>query len=542
MVYNGSTAFEQNTLNYTFTGTGSDSIKLLASVTGGSGGGLLVDNFKLSESATQLINEDTSLTLTEAELLANITDADANDTLSVSNVRVDSGSASIVDNGDGTWTLIPDAHWSGEGQISFDISDGAATITNQMSFSVAGVADTPVINLSDSEQISLMDFENQGLATGWSSANTPEINQASVYGVTDSSGGDSYIMDLDDDDLGDSATTLDQLSYTVDTSSGFDHEITFDVRARPESLSGAETDEMDVIWNGEVIQTINPTGSWESVTIRLPANGSDSGTLELKEKAGQNNDYGPLLDNLAINKINTISSPEDTNIEFSLPVSLDDSDGSEALTLSLSGVPSGFTLGDGNNSAVSTGAAIDVSGWNMNQLTLTPVADSISDFTMTLTATTTESLGGDTAVSTQDIHIDLIPVDDAPVASNVDLGQTNEDTSFVITEAMLLANATDVDGDSLSIVSVSVDNNVHGAVIDNGDSTWTFTPAAHFNGNDIAFTFTVSDGTSGDEVSASALIDVTAVNDAADLTADTDSGNASAESSMITGSASVSGE
>ena len=73
--------------------------------------------------------------------------------------------------------------------------------------------------------------------------------------------------------------------------------------------------------------------------------------------------------------------------------------------------------------------------------------------------------------------------------------------------------------------------------MDNGDDTWTFTPAANFNGNDVALTYNVNDGTV--DVSGSAIVDVLAVNDAPDLTADSDSGNASGGGQTITGATSV---
>ena len=63
----------------------------------------------------------------------------------------------------------------------------------------------------------------------------------------------------------------------------------------------------------------------------------------------------------------------------------------------------------------------------------------------------------------------------------------------------------------MSIASVSV-NPFYGNVTDNGDGTWTFTPAENFHGNDVALTFVVQDN--GGTVSATAIVDVLGVNDA----------------------------
>jgi hypothetical protein len=54
---------------------------------------------------------------------------------------------------------------------------------------------------------------------------------------------------------------------------------------------------------------------------------------------------------------------------------------------------------------------------------------------------------------------------------------TNEDQSFTITSTQLLANAIDVDGDDLSVVSLSVvSSDVDNVTLtDNNNGTWTLT-------------------------------------------------------------------
>ncbi|WP_177486110.1 cadherin-like domain-containing protein, partial [Pseudomonas sp. F16(2018)] len=68
--------------------------------------------------------------------------------------------------------------------------------------------------------------------------------------------------------------------------------------------------------------------------------------------------------------------------------------------------------------------------------------------------------------------------------------QVDEDGSITITQEQLLANATDLDGDALTALNLSTeDENV--TVVDNGDGTFTITPDADFNG-DVNFSFDVS--------------------------------------------------
>jgi Ca2+-binding RTX toxin-like protein len=79
----------------------------------------------------------------------------------------------------------------------------------------------------------------------------------------------------------------------------------------------------------------------------------------------------------------------------------------------------------------------------------------------------------------------------------------------VLTAASLLANDSDVDGDSLTITAVG--NATHGTVALNGGNV-VFTPAANYNGP-ASFTYTVSDGQGGTST-ATVNVTVAAVNDA----------------------------
>lgn len=423
--------------------------------------------------ATQTVttNEDTSFTLTEAELLSEVSATDVDgETLSVSNVSISSGSISVADNGNGTWTFTPDANWSGSGEISLDVSDGTATVSGQVNVTVTPDADAPVISPSGSQLITSMDFENDDIATGWSSENTPEINQASVYGVTDASGGNGYIMDLDDTE-GSAASTPDAIRYTLDTSSGFDHELTFKARTRPDSHG---TDDMEVVWNGEVIQTVSPASDWETITIRLPALSASSGVLELRElsASSENDDHGILLDDVAIQKLTTISATEDTAFEFDLSATLADNDGSETLSVSLTGIPSGYTLSDGSNSVVASGPGIDISGWNLSSLTLTPESNANTDFTMTLSATATETSGGDSSTVTQAIQVEIQAINDTAVISGDNTGAVVEDAAATLSASGSL-NVTDVDTGEASFTAETI-NGTYGSLTIDANGDWTY--------------------------------------------------------------------
>ena len=67
-------------------------------------------------------------------------------------------------------------------------------------------------------------------------------------------------------------------------------------------------------------------------------------------------------------------------------------------------------------------------------------------------------------------------VNDAPTTTPVALTPIAEDSGpRLITQAELLANAGDADGDSLTAAGLAITSG-NGSLVDNGDGTWTYTP------------------------------------------------------------------
>src|SRR5207244_4006101 len=88
---------------------------------------------------------------------------------------------------------------------------------------------------------------------------------------------------------------------------------------------------------------------------------------------------------------------------------------------------------------------------------------------------------------------------------------TDEDTPLVIGAAGVLANDTDIDGGALSAVLVGGPS--HGTLTLNSNGSFTYTPAADYNGTDT-FTYKANDGITNSVQPATVTITVAPVNDA----------------------------
>ena len=101
-------------------------------------------------------------------------------------------------------------------------------------------------------------------------------------------------------------------------------------------------------------------------------------------------------------------------------------------------------------------------------------------------------------------------MNDAPAltGSQASLPGGTEDTTYTVSAADLLAGFSDGEGDILSITGLTASN---GTVADNGNGTFTITPAANFNGT-LTLNYSVSDGTTSTAASNTVLL--AAVNDA----------------------------
>lgn len=118
---------------------------------------------------------------------------------------------------------------------------------------------------------------------------------------------------------------------------------------------------------------------------------------------------------------------------------------------------------------------------------------------------------GSASSNTGTVTVHVTPVNDAPQSpDSANPATFTEDTDTVIPFSALLANASDPDGDMLSIVNVGSTSAYGGTVTVNGTDI-TYHPAANFTGFDY-FLYSVTDGQ--ETITRAATFTVAAVNDA----------------------------
>jgi len=177
------------------------------------------------------------------------------------------------------------------------------------------------------------------------------------------------------------------------------------------------------------------------------------------------------------------------------------------LTLAAPGVLANDTDADGNPLSVSvvTGPAHGTLTLNANgAFTYTPDANFNGPDSFTYRAS-----DGTAQSNPATVRITVTAVNDAPTAT-ADAYSTGEDTALTVNAPGVLTNDSDADGDQLSAVLGLGPS--HGTLTLNANGSFTYTPAANYNGPD-SFTYRASDGTATSSLAA-VSITVSAVNDA----------------------------
>ncbi|HCH3755045.1 TPA: tandem-95 repeat protein, partial [Vibrio parahaemolyticus] len=414
-------------------------------------------------------------------------------------------------NPDGSVTYTPNDNYHGTDSFTYIVTSGGVSESTTVSVDVTPVNDAPVAKddtaITDEDtpvtiDVLPNDTDVDGDKLSIESASVPKeqgtvevVNGKLVFTPAENFNGDAEITYIVTDgtltdqatvkvtvnavndtpvvesNIADQALAEDFTPYSIDLNTAFsdvdnvDGELTF-------SVSGNSNIQVAIV-NG--IATITPTADW---------NGSETLTFTATDPSGESISQTV---NFTVAPVADIVADKATVVEDTptiIKVLGNDTFEGDGKVVSL----------DTNNGPANGTVSVNPDG----SVTYTPNDNyqGTDSFTYIVTS------GGVSESTT--VSVDVTPVNDAPVAKD-DIATTQEDTAVTID---VLPNDTDVDGDKLSIESVSVPKEQ--GTVEVVDGKLVFTPAENFNG-DAEITYTVTDGALTDQ--ATVKVTVNAVND-----------------------------
>ncbi|MEL7438435.1 MAG: cadherin-like domain-containing protein, partial [Pseudomonadota bacterium] len=237
-----------------------------------------------------------------------------------------------------------------------------------------------------------------------------------------------------------------------------------------------------------------------------------------------------LLDGFSITDVDAVL--DDPSAEYVLDVTVDN--GILALNPTLVTNYNLTVSGDGTDSVELKGTVADLNNAIANGLIeFNPDLNFFGDVQVDVTVDDQGNeglvIGGvDDTLNTNSssFTIEVTEVNDTPETTPVSLADIAEDSGvFSISEAELIANATDIENDNLTVSNVQVTDPNSGSVsFNNVTGEWEFTPAPDYNGP-VELTYDITDeGTTNGApdpitISGTAVLNVEATNDAPEITA-----------------------
>jgi VCBS repeat-containing protein len=179
---------------------------------------------------------------------------------------------------------------TGETQVvsfTYGVTDGQLATPETVNWTVTGTNDAPVLAAQVSNLVQNGDF-SQGAAHWTDPSGGPEIGNTGTYGVSPSS--DGAVLELD------SGYNVDDVSQTVATAAGTAYTFSFDAANR--AGTSAATNAFQVLWNGQVIDTVTPgSTAFANHSYTVIGNGA-VGKVEFREI--NNDSLGGIIDNVSL--------------------------------------------------------------------------------------------------------------------------------------------------------------------------------------------------------------------------------------------------
>ncbi|MCC4239117.1 Ig-like domain-containing protein [Thalassospira povalilytica] len=473
-------------------------------------------------------SEDSAIAL---DIDAGLTDSSEVLSVTISGVPDGATLSAGTDNGDGSWTLSPDQlegltitpaeDFSG----SFDLgvtatsADGedVATTTGSITVDVSAVADAPSLS------VSIGKGTPTGGGTGGGQNDFVDNGSSNHQGT---GGDDTFVIDrdLNMNENFDLQGGNDQVILNGDTNLGNNIRL------------GDGNDSLTI--KGDIGETSAVDGGSGSDVLYLGKASTSYSLQNFTNNQGVINtqiidlDTGKTLtvnqieaisfgDGVVVGNADLVQAPETGGISYPVTIeaALNDADGSESLSITITGVPEGATL--------SAGTQNEDGSWSLDPddlegLTLTTPSDFEGSIDLVVTATATDGTDTNSVSVSRSIAVD--DVANAPTLETSD-ASGNEDSAI----------ALDIDAaltDSAETLTVTISGVPDGATLsagtDNGDGTWTLnpdqlegltiTPPEDFSGTfDLGVTATSVDGEDAASTTGSITVDVAGVADAPTL-------------------------
>jgi VCBS repeat-containing protein len=341
------------------------------------------------------------------------------------------GSVSI--NANGSYTYIPTANFYGPDSFTYTVSDGQGGSTNgTVTVTVSSVNDLPIpanVSVSVAEDSALSgaltatDVDGDTLTFGSGTAPAHgsvsiSSNGAYVYTPTGNYfGPDSFTYSVSD---GNGGTATGTVSVTVTN-----------VNDAPTTSGGSAAGLEDALLVGALAATDIDGDTLTYTLASGPANGTvsvssagaylytpsanyggaDSFTYTVSDGNG-----GTATGTFSVNVVAVADVPSLTTapasgelgdtVTLDVTAALTDTDGSESLSIEISGVPAGVTLSNGANQG---GGVWSLNSGDLTNLTLDIPAGAGSGFELTVTARSTEASNNATTTSVASLPVVVLP-------------------------------------------------------------------------------------------------------------------------------------
>lgn len=337
----------------------------------------------------------------------------------------------------GKLRFVPAANVSGTAQVGFIVSDGQARSAEAfVRIDVAAVADAPTIELqgtthhrtlfttgfetapnvsSESTLVAASMFEGwqlvtridqhgvgRGLGGGkdgfeiWTAGDGMADAYDRIRTVSAAANGGKNFLEIND--AGGSQFQTLGIAREITTEKGASYSLSFDLAGRLGQSS--DTTRIAVYVDDVLISSFDNTSgndklNWQHAVAKFTGNGGKQ-TIRIVTDASDRlkEGRGMLLDNIGLEQSVELNDGMQGGSVLlqGIKASLADGDGSEAMTLTLSGLPVGTFISDGVRSFMTTAAqpVADITGWNTQAMAIKPPAGFSGSLNLKLNATATE--------------------------------------------------------------------------------------------------------------------------------------------------------